>query len=93
MRSTTTLMKNWQFTGPDGKTITVDLPHTWNNIDGQDGGNDYWRQWFYKWDAESGSHNLAARVTDGEGEVQTEERADPAPNGASGWHTVQFTVV
>ena len=22
---------------------TVDLPHTWNNIDGQDGGNDYWR--------------------------------------------------
>ena len=21
----------------------VTLPHTWNNIDGQDGGNDYWR--------------------------------------------------
>ena len=21
----------------------MDLPHTWNNIDGQDGGNDYWR--------------------------------------------------
>lgn len=21
----------------------VNLPHTWNNIDGQDGGNDYWR--------------------------------------------------
>ena len=43
MRSTTKLMKNWQFTGPDGKTTSVDLPHTWNNIDGQDGGNDYWR--------------------------------------------------
>ena len=43
MRSTTKLMKNWQFTGPDGKTVAVDLPHTWNNIDGQDGGNDYWR--------------------------------------------------
>ena len=43
MRSTTKLMKNWQFTGPDGKTVDVDLPHTWNNIDGQDGGNDYWR--------------------------------------------------
>lgn len=43
MRSTTKLMKNWQFTGPDGKTTAVDLPHTWNNIDGQDGGNDYWR--------------------------------------------------
>ena len=43
MRSTTKLMKNWQFTDPDGKTAAVDLPHTWNNIDGQDGGNDYWR--------------------------------------------------
>ena len=41
MRSTTKLMKNWQFTGPDGKTAAVNLPHTWNNIDGQDGGNDY----------------------------------------------------
>ena len=35
--------ESWQFTGPDGKTIPVQLPHTWNNIDGQDGGNDYWR--------------------------------------------------
>ena len=43
MRTVTKLMKNWQFTGPDGKVTAVDLPHTWNNIDGQDGGNDYWR--------------------------------------------------
>ena len=21
----------------------INLPHSWNNIDGQDGGNDYWR--------------------------------------------------
>ena len=32
-----------QFLRPDSKTVDVDLPHTWNNIDGQDGGNDYWR--------------------------------------------------
>lgn len=37
------LNKGWQFTGPDGKTIPVDLPHTWNNLDGQDGGDNYWR--------------------------------------------------
>ena len=43
MRTYTKLMKNWQFTGPDGSTTAVDLPHTWNNVDGQDGGNDYWR--------------------------------------------------
>ena len=23
--------------------VAVALPHTWNNLDGQDGGNDYWR--------------------------------------------------
>ena len=43
MRNKIELMKNWQFTGPDGKTIVLDLPHTWNAVDGQDGGNDYWR--------------------------------------------------
>ena len=37
------LNRDWQFAGPDGKDITVRLPHTWNNIDGQDGGNDYYR--------------------------------------------------
>ena len=39
----TSLNEGWVFTSPDGSTATVDVPHTWNNIDGQDGGNDYWR--------------------------------------------------
>ena len=43
MRSIAKLMENWQFTGPDGTTVPVQLPHTWNARDGQDGGNDYWR--------------------------------------------------
>jgi len=43
MRNNILLDKAWRFTGPTGKEETVDLPHTWNNIDGQDGGNDYWR--------------------------------------------------
>ena len=30
----TQIDKRWDF---------VNLPHTWNAIDGQDGGNDYWR--------------------------------------------------
>ncbi len=30
-------------TGIDNKWDFVNLPHTWNNIDGQDGGNDYYR--------------------------------------------------
>ena len=43
MREITKIMKGWEFTGPDGTTTTVDLPHTWNARDGRDGGNDYWR--------------------------------------------------
>ena len=36
MRSIAKLMQDWQFTGPDGKTTLVELPHTWNAKDGQD---------------------------------------------------------
>lgn len=43
MRKTMNLNAGWRFTGPDGKVSEVNLPHTWNNVDGQDGGNDYWR--------------------------------------------------
>ena len=43
MRQTIKLMQGWTFTDLDGKTAQVDLPHTWNAIDGQDGGNDYRR--------------------------------------------------
>ena len=35
-------MNDWMFT-KQGKKYPVDLPHTWNAIDGQDGGNDYFR--------------------------------------------------
>ena len=43
MRQTIKLMQGWAFTDLDGKTVQVDLPHTWNAVDGQDGGNDYRR--------------------------------------------------
>ena len=43
MRNYTLLNDSWSFTYHDGSVTTVNVPHTWNNIDGQDGGNDYWR--------------------------------------------------
>ena len=43
MRKTVNINKGWRFTGPDGPARPVDVPHTWNSVDGQDGGNDYWR--------------------------------------------------
>ena len=55
---------------------------------GPDGGTDYWRQWFWVWDATAGRHDLTVRAKDGTGEFQTDKRADPFPGGASGWHSI-----
>ena len=51
MRKTININKDWRFVKEDlnferaVETIgeTIDVPFTWNNIDGQDGGNDYVR--------------------------------------------------
>lgn len=51
-----------------------------------------WRQWLLPWRAETGQHTLRVRATGQDGEQQTEDRADPFPNGASGWHTIQVFV-
>lgn len=45
-----------------------------------------WRQWFIEWDATPGSHTITVRATDGDGNLQPEERQAPMPNGATGWH-------
>ena len=42
MSKTILLNQNWIFS-KEGHDEPVTLPHTWNAIDGQDGGNDYYR--------------------------------------------------
>jgi len=51
MRKITDFNRKWAFT-KDADSVPeempkrwnyVNLPHTWNDIDGQDGGNDYYR--------------------------------------------------
>lgn len=42
MRTVKKINDGWTFT-KEGKSTCVDLPHTWNGEDGQDGGNDYYR--------------------------------------------------
>ncbi|MET9323409.1 molybdopterin-dependent oxidoreductase [Streptomyces sp. NPDC003038] len=52
---------------------------------------DTWRQWSFPWKPTPGGHNLTVRATDGNGQVQTEERTRTIPDGASGWHSVFVT--
>ena len=43
MRRIYKLKDGWNFTDQKGNRAPVELPHTWNAKDGQDGGNDYYR--------------------------------------------------
>lgn len=53
---------------------------------------DTWRQWVLAWDATPGRHLLEVRATDATGATQLEERAEPFPDGATGWHSIVMTV-
>jgi DMSO/TMAO reductase YedYZ molybdopterin-dependent catalytic subunit len=55
-------------------------------------GPDTWGQWKYNWQATSGTHTLTVRATDANGELQTAEVAPPAPNGATGYHSIKVKV-
>jgi hypothetical protein len=53
---------------------------------------DTWVQWFLEWDAAPGTHYLAVRAVDRDGNLQIEERAPIAPDGSSGWQRTLVTV-
>ncbi len=77
------------------KTVQVQVDGgRWQEAEiGPDVNNVYWRQWYLKVSGlEPGSHRVAARCIDGTGDTQVAVRAEPYPEGASGIHTVQFTV-
>ena len=54
--------------------------------------DDTWVQWFVDWDATPGSHYVAVRAVNRNGELQIEERAPIAPDGSSGWQRTLIQV-
>jgi DMSO/TMAO reductase YedYZ molybdopterin-dependent catalytic subunit len=52
---------------------------------------DTWRMWRIELDVPPGGHTVEVRATDKIGYTQTERRAEPIPDGATGWHSVSFT--
>ena len=55
-------------------------------------GDDAWRQWRVGWVATPGRHVIKVRATDRNGVTQTDASAPPAPDGATGWHTIRVLV-
>ncbi|WP_039890278.1 molybdopterin-dependent oxidoreductase [Mycobacterium xenopi] len=55
--------------------------------------NDTWRLWSFPWQAKSpGKQSITVRATDNTGATQTADQVGTVPDGATGWHTVDFTV-
>ncbi|GGU42915.1 molybdopterin-dependent oxidoreductase [Lentzea flava] len=54
---------------------------------------DTWRMWRIELDLQPGNHTVECRATDRKGRTQTNERAAPIPDGATGWHSMVFTSV
>jgi DMSO/TMAO reductase YedYZ molybdopterin-dependent catalytic subunit len=53
---------------------------------------DTWRMFRLRGRWAPGAHVAEVRATDKTGYTQTKDRAAPIPDGATGWHSVQFTV-
>ncbi len=82
-----------QHTGIDKVEVRIDQePWALATLGTQDT-LDTWRQWMWTWnDATPGYHSVTVRATDKAGNTQTSDRAEPRPDGATGWHNIQFTV-
>ncbi len=53
---------------------------------------DTWRQWRIEVPLTAGNRTIQVRATDGDDEVQTAERAEPFPDGATGQHSIVIQV-
>src|SRR5690606_12476886 len=53
---------------------------------------DTWRQWWWQWPAEPGTHTPRVRAPARPGYRQTDRRTPPFPDGATGWHSRTITV-
>ncbi|WP_447004629.1 molybdopterin-dependent oxidoreductase [Saccharothrix isguenensis] len=51
-----------------------------------------WRMWRIELDLPAGGHTIESRATDKAGSTQPQARVDSLPDGATGWHSVFFTV-
>ncbi|WIA98562.1 molybdopterin-dependent oxidoreductase [Curtobacterium sp. MCBA15_004] len=82
----------WQpHTGVKGVQVQVD-DGPWQDATLADSASaDTWRQWVWRWQPTAGSHRLQVRAISADGQVQTSVERPPAPNGASGWHSVQVS--
>ncbi len=80
--------------GVESVEVSTDGQRSWNAADITYAGTPLtWSFWEYPWQPDrAGDYELAVRMTDGNGDLQTAERRGTAPQGATGYHIVNATV-
>ena len=68
----------------DGEWVEATLAAELNDVT--------WRQWSYAWSAAPGRHTITVRATEKNGPIQTDERSEPFPSGATGQHSIVVIV-
>jgi len=83
----------WEQTiGIQGVEVQID-DGDWQPAElGEAPNDDTWVQWVLRWEAEPGRHNIRVRAIDKNGDIQTDARVEPIPDGASGHHQIVVTV-
>ncbi|MDA2807138.1 molybdopterin-dependent oxidoreductase [Nocardiopsis suaedae] len=82
-----------QHVGVDGVQVRIDGGEWRDARLAEEATEDTWRQWVFDWeDAEPGEHTVSVRAMGRDGEVQTADEAPPAPDGATGHHTISVSV-
>jgi DMSO/TMAO reductase YedYZ molybdopterin-dependent catalytic subunit len=80
-------------TGIDRVEVRVDAGPWRRATLGSEVNLDTWRMWRVELSLNPGVHTIECRATDKAGYTQTSERVEPIPDGATGWHSIQFTTV
>lgn len=78
-----------QTRGISGVEVQVD-DRAWQPCElGEALNDDTWRQWAFRWTPQAtGRTSIRCRAIDGDGVIQTAERSEPLPDGASGHHQI-----
>jgi hypothetical protein len=77
-----------QTRGIDKVEVRIDAGDWMEAILGDELNTTTWRQWKFPWTVTPGRHTITCRATDRRGDLQTEDRARPMPDGSTGWHSV-----
>ena len=80
-----------QHVGIDGVEVAVDGGDWQAVVIASPPTEDTWVQWAGTVSVDPGDHLLRVRAISSAGEVQTGVERDPVPDGATGWHEIDFT--